>query len=73
MVCASELLVLDEPVPDPAGYSRLPVGEAQQDGSVETVLQAVGLWAAGVDEGVHGCQNKTLLVKLLQLPWQLPH
>lgn len=51
----------------------LPVIESDQYGPVELVLRAVGLWTAGVDEGVNGRQNEALLVKLLQLIWQLPH
>lgn len=51
----------------------LPVIESDQYGPVELVLGAVGLWTAGVDERVNGCQNKALLVKILQLAWQLPH
>lgn len=51
----------------------LPVIEPDQDGSVELVLGAVGLRTTGVDERVHGCQNKALLVELLQLAWQLPY
>lgn len=57
----------------PRPWTHLPVGEAQQDGPVEAVLQAGGLWATGVDEGVHGGQDEALLVQLLQLPRQLPH
>lgn len=51
----------------------LPVIEPDQDGSVELVLGAVGLRTTGVDERVHGCQNKALVVELLQLAWQLPN
>lgn len=51
----------------------LPVIESDQYGPVELVLGAVGLRTTGVDERVNGCQNKALLVKILQLAWQLPH
>lgn len=51
----------------------LPVAEPHQDGPVELVLGAVGLGAAGVDEGVDGGQQEALLVELLQLAGQLPH
>lgn len=50
-----------------------PFTESDQYGPVELVLRAVGLWTTGVDERVNGCQNEALLVKLLQLVWQLPH
>lgn len=51
----------------------LPVSEPDQDGPVELVLGAVGLGAAGVDEGVDGSQEEALLVELLQLARQFPH
>lgn len=51
----------------------LPVVDSDQYGSVELVLGAVGLWTTGVDERVNSCQNEALLVKLLQLTWQLPN
>lgn len=51
----------------------LPVVESDQYGPVELMLRAVGLRTTGVDERVNGCQNKALLVKLLQLAWQLPN
>lgn len=51
----------------------LPVSEADQDCPVELVLGAVGLRTTGVDERVNGSQNEALLVKLLQLAWELPH
>lgn len=51
----------------------LPVTEPDQDGPVELVLGAVGLGAAGVDEGVDGSQEEALLVELLQLARQFPH
>lgn len=54
-------------------FQCLPIIESDQDGPVELVLWAVGLWTTGVDEGVNGCQDKALLVKLLQLTRQLPH
>lgn len=62
---------------EPSGAAEslrlLPVAEPDQDGPVELVLGAVGLGAAGVDEGVDGSQEEALLVELLQLARQLPH
>ena len=55
-------------------WSRvLPVVESDQYGPIELVLRAVGLRTTGVDERVNGSQEEALLVKLLQLAWQLAH
>lgn len=51
----------------------LPIIGSHQYGSVELVLGAVGLWTAWMDEWVNGCQYEALLVKILELTWQLSH
>ena len=49
----------------------LPVVESDEDGPVQLVLRAVGLWTTGVDERVDGGQDEALLVEFLQLVRQL--
>lgn len=66
--CITHLIVIHH-----SFYGFLPIIESDQYGPVELVLRAVGFRTTGVDERVNRRQNKTLLVKLLQLAWQLPH